>query len=316
MKIKDNFKIDFYTGEEIPLKIYREKLKNKLKRKNVYISEIADFYYQEKYSKNILYALSLRYNIPRCPITDEFVSYSLNGSVIMGKFSSSCTPSQITQYSLKNNEHYQKKIEEFKIIRKGSGNPMFGKIPWNKNKNKNNCDAIKVSAENRRGITFSKETLKRMSKSAKKRDVHGHTGHKHSEESKQIMREKTIERFRRGKFPQTNSLPHRIVKKILEDIFGECGKDFFEEKGYGNFAFDFCVGSFLIEVQGDYFHCNPNTRHAKPKNKMQENNLKRDKRKKEFVIKDNKYKLVELWENDIINNKEKIILCLKSLRKS
>jgi phosphoribosyl-dephospho-CoA transferase len=48
---------------------------------------------------------------------------------------------------------------------------------------------------------------------------------------------------------------------------------------------------------------------------MQKNNLKRDKRKKNLVLLEKKYNLIELWENDIINNKEKIILCLKNLKK-
>lgn len=314
-KIKENFKIDFFTGKEIPLDEYRKKFKEKSKLKNVYLSQIADFYYREKYSRNILDALSLKYNIPLCPITNEYVSYKLSGSVIFGKFSSSCTPSQITQYSLKNNEEYKKKIKKFKVTRKGKGNPMFGKKAWNRGKNKKNNDIMRRNSENRKGVKFSEKTLKKMSESAKKRKVHGHKGFKHSEESKQIMREKTIARFKSGKFPQINSLPHRIVRNILESIFGKCGIDFFEEKEYGNFVFDFHVGKNLIEVQGDYFHCNPKTRHATPKNKMQENNLKRDKRKKEFVKKEKKYELIELWEYDIINNKEKVILWLKNLKK-
>ena len=62
----------------------------------------------------------------------------------------------------------------------------------------------------------SKRTRKKQSESAKKRSVHGHSGIKHSEESKQKMREKTINRLKNGDFPQTNSLPHRIVRSMLE----------------------------------------------------------------------------------------------------
>jgi hypothetical protein len=129
------------------------------------------------------------------------------------------------------------------------------------------------------------------------------------------MREKTIARFKRGEFPQTNSFPHRETRKILEEIFGEVGKDFKEEFGYGGFVFDFKVGNYLIEVQGDYFHCNPETRHTIPKNKMQINNLERDKRKHKFVSDQGEYKLVEVWENDVVNNIEKIKICLSNLKK-
>lgn len=316
-KLKTNFSIDYFSNEKIPLNEFREKLKEKFghKARTFYISEIADFYYRDKYKKTILDALSTQFDIPVCPITGEFVSYKLSGSIIFGKFSSNCTPSQITQYSLKNNENYKNKIEEFKVTRKGIGNPMFGQEAWNKGKSRENNESMKKISDSRIGIEFSEDTLNKMSKSAKKRKIHGHTGKKHSEASKQIMREKTIERFKNGKFPKTKSLPHRIVKEILENIFGECGKDFFEEKEYGIYSFDFCVGKNLIEVQGDYFHCNPQTRHAIPKNEMQTKNTQRDIRKKEYVVKEGQYNLIEFWENDIINNKEKIILCLKNLKK-
>lgn len=315
-ELKLDFSIDCLTGQKIPLDEYRNKIKQVIKRKSgIYVSEIANLYYKETYNKNILEVLSLKYEIPICPITNEFVSFTLRGSIFFGKFSTNCTPSQITHYSLENNEEYKKKIESFKTIRKGAGNPMFEKDAWNKGKTKEDNLIMKKISEDRLGLVMSEEVKKKQSESAKKREIHGHTGIKHSEESKQVMREKTIARFKKGEFPQTNSLPHRIVKEILKSIFGECGVGFFEEQEKYGFVFDFMVNNFLIEVQGDYFHCNPNTRHAKPKNKMQENNLKRDIRKKDAVEKGGEYIFVELWENDIINNKEKIILCLKNLKK-
>lgn len=101
--------------------------------------------------------------------------------------------------------------------------------------------------------------------------------------------------LKKGKFPQTNSLPHREIRKVLEECYGVVGKDFEEEFSYGGFIFDFKVGKFLIEVQGDYFHCNPDTRHAIPKNDMQRNNLKRDKRKRKIVKDRGEYMLIEFW---------------------
>lgn len=316
LKLKLDFSVDCLSGELIPLKKYKEKIRETTNRKNgIYISEMADLYYKEVYGKNILEMLSLNYEIPVCPITNEFVSYTLNGSINFGKFSANCTPSQITQYSLKNNEEYKKKIEKFKVDRIGDGNPMFGKSAWNKGLKKEDDERVLNISKNRTGIAFSDKTKNKQSESAKKRKIHGHTGFKHSEESKQIMREKTIARFKKGKFPQTNSLLHRIVKEMMESIFGKCGVDFFEEQEKYGFVFDFFVSNFLIEVQGDYFHCNPETRHAIPKNKMQENNITRDVRKKNAVEENGEYILVELWENDIINNKEKVLLCLKNLKK-
>lgn len=129
------------------------------------------------------------------------------------------------------------------------------------------------------------------------------------------MREKTIERFKNGCFPQTNSLPHKKVRDLMEKIFGKIDNDFYEEFPYHGFVFDFMFPGYLIEVQGDYFHCNPNTRHAIPKNDMQINNMKRDKGKRSCVKKHKEYKLIEFWENDIINNIKSIEKCLQSLKK-
>jgi hypothetical protein len=125
------------------------------------------------------------------------------------------------------------------------------------------------------------------------------------------MRENTIKMYKEGKFPQTNSFPHREVKGILENVF----ENFEEEFKYGNFIFDFKIGNFLIEVQGDYFHCNPNTRHYKPKNSMQIKNVERDKRKRNYVEKKAEYVLVEIWEFDIVNNKKEVIKWIENLKK-
>lgn len=48
---------------------------------------------------------------------------------------------------------------------------------------------------------------------------------------------------------------------------------------------------------------------------MQENNIERDKRKSDFVLKEQEYNLIELWEYDIINNIEIIKECIQNLKK-
>lgn len=310
--LKLDFTIDYMTRENIPVASIREEMK-KNKNKNYYLSEIAKYYYRKKYDKDILEVLNLKFEIPKCPITGECVSYKLGGSIIFGVYSSSCSYQQISDHIAKNNKDFQAFVEKMKNERKGSGNPMYGKTPWNLGISVED-ERIKKIADLRRGLKASEETRKKQSKSALKRTVHGHTGKKHSEESKQIMREKTIARFKKGLFPQTNSLPHKEVKKLMEEIFGVGN---FEEE-YDKlrpFVFDFMIPGFLIEVQGDYFHCNPKTRHAIPKNKMQIKNVERDKRKKKFVSSLENFKLVEIWEYDIVNNLEEVKICLQNLKK-
>jgi len=48
---------------------------------------------------------------------------------------------------------------------------------------------------------------------------------------------------------------------------------------------------------------------------MQKKNLERDVRKRIFVKNNDKYKLIEVWEHDIVNNIDKIRECLKNLKK-
>lgn len=313
-KLKIDFKTDIITGELIPIDEIRIKIvsvKNK-KNKNYYLSEIADFYYKEKYNKNIIEILSKFYEIPRCPATNEFVSYKLAGSIIFGKYSKIHNAKKNGKYIAENDENFKNYIEKIKSERKGSGNPMYGAIPWNKNLTKENDERVKQTSEKLYGRFHTEESKEKQSKSAKKRKIHGHTGCKHSEESKQIMREKTLIRFKNGKFPKTKTFPHLKVKEIINEVFFN---DFEEEYLYGNFSFDFRIKNYLIEVQGDYFHCNPNTKYSIPKSNIQIKNFERDKRKRKFVLQKNEFILIEIWEFDIINNFEKVKIWIENLKK-
>jgi very-short-patch-repair endonuclease len=59
--------------------------------------------------------------------------------------------------------------------------------------------------------------------------------------------------------------------------------------------------NILIEVDGDFWHCNPNTKFALPKYQSQKKNLIRDEEKAQWAL-DNGYKLIRFWEDDINNN--------------
>lgn len=316
-KIKKDFSIDFYNNEKIDIVFYRNELK-KVKNKNYYFTEIANFYYQNKYNKSIYDVMSELFlsELPMCPIKKEPTRIlKKNSCLVYGEFSPNCTKSEMCKYVSENNLEYKKHIEKMKTERLGVKNPMYGFKAWNSGLTKNNSEIMNKISENRKGISFTDETIKKMSESAKKREIHGHTGMKHSEESKQIMREKTIQRLKKGAFPQTNSLPHRIVKSALTEYYGELSVGFEEEFEYGGFVFDFKIDDTLLEIQGDFFHCNPNTRFKIPKSEIQINNVKRDERKRKFVFDDKKYNLIELWEYDIINNLNGIKECLKILKK-
>ena len=68
--------------------------------------------------------------------------------------------------------------------------------------------------------------------------------------------------------------------------------------------------AFLIEVDGDYYHANPNLFNEKKLNPMQKHNLFVDGLKTEWALK-NGLTLLRFWEDDIRNRPEIVIKTLK-----
>lgn len=313
MKLACNFKIDMITSKEIPMRDVRERFLKESGRTGgtCYSSEVSNFYHMEKYGKSLVEVLFDKgIEMPLCPITGRYPSYRLQGSIVFGKYSSSCSTKDIADYVVRNNPSYQEHVQRMRVERRGSGNPMFNKISWNKGLTKESNEKLMKISKNRKGIQFSNETLSKMAKSASDREVHGHTGHKHSDETKARLRELTIRRHRSGGYPKTKTVPHNKVKQWLIDLKYE----FEEEFEFDGFVFDFKVANVLIEVQGDFFHCNPKTRHKTPKSDIQKKNVDRDVRKRS-AVETSDFVLLELWENDILKNEQKtkqIISCLKN----
>lgn len=314
MILKCDFTVDLINGKSIPMSEMRRNflLSTNRNGKTCYNSEVSNFYHLHVYGKSIvdiLYEKGLE--MPKCPITGKYPSYRLQGGIVFGKYSSSCSTKDIANFIKKNSISFQEHVNRMKTERKGNGNPMFEKKSWNSGLTKENNLILKKISDNRNGILFSENTISKMSKSALKRKIHGHTGHKHSEETKSFLRLLTIEKHKNGGYPKTKTIPHNKVKAWIEEVFGD---NFEEEFSFEGFVFDFRVNNFLIEVQGDFFHCNPKTRHKNPTSEIQKKNILRDARKKAAVINSN-FVLLELWESDIINSEEQVkekIRCLKS----
>jgi very-short-patch-repair endonuclease len=203
--------------------------------------------------------------------------------------------------------------EESKTKRKGKGNPMYKATPWNAGLNKTNSDYGKKMSEIQTGRTTREKTKHRQSVSAKNRKIHGHTGHKHSEESKELMRQKTLERIKNNKFPQNDTLPSRELEKILKKNKVKYQKEYV----LGAWSFDFCLidANILIEVDGDYWHSNPKIYPNGPKTKTQKINRYRDLKKNKFC-EQNKHKLIRFWESDILGEPKWIEQKLEGLLKS
>lgn len=201
--------------------------------------------------------------------------------------------------------------EKAKIERKGTGNPMYGAKPWNKDLTKENSESLQRISEKIIGRKMSKASCEKMSISAKKRLIHGHTGCPHSEETKEICRQHTLRRLKNGDFKQTKTKPHTAFGKILEELNFE----YEEESIVGCFTFDYYISSLklYVEVDGDYFHSNPKMYSNGPVTKTQKLNHSRDGKKNKFCV-EKSLKLLRFWENEILNTPDKIKEQLCSLK--
>lgn len=196
--------------------------------------------------------------------------------------------------------------------RLGKNNPMYNKRPWNKYLNKQNSDYGKLMSKKTKNRIVSKETREKQSESAKCRKKHGHTGFKHSEESKHKMRLATIERIKNGSFPQIDTLPSRKFESLLNRL----DFDYIKEYHISLWSFDFYLPKhdILIEVDGDYFHSNPLIYTNGPITKTQKINKYRDD-KKNLFCKENNLKLMRFWERDILGDEQCVLQKLLELKK-
>ena len=105
-------------------------------------------------------------------------------------------------------------------------------------------------------------------------------------------------------------------KTKLEDKFESIIKllnlDYQYQYEFKHKFFDFLLikENMLIEVDGDFHHCNPNTKHGVPKYKIQELTLKNDKIKNIICV-ENNITLLRYWEKDINERPEWVISDLK-----
>lgn len=129
-----------------------------------------------------------------------------------------------------------------------------------------------------------------------------------SDESKEMHRRSIIENFKKGKYSKLDTKPQIIVNSILD-----CNNISYEREydltyySLDNFLID---SGLMIEVMGDYWHCNP-VKYDAIKSDSQKEIMRKDKAKHTYVKKYYDVDILYLWEYDIINNEklcEKLIL--------
>ena len=105
-----------------------------------------------------------------------------------------------------------------------------------------------------------------------------------------------------------------IDTKNIDDYIEFCLQDY---DNNGVFIYDFVFNDKLIEINGDYWHCNPKfydeTFYNKSKQKTAKELWEIDARKRE-IAEQNGYKLLVVWENDYNTNPNTVIeKCLEFL---
>lgn len=157
------------------------------------------------------------------------------------------------------------------------------------------------------------------SNAAKTRTINGHLGCKHSDETKELLRQGTIKRFQNGSFPKKDT---SINKKVFEFVSTLIEHEFVKECPISLGVVDIAEPNLkiAIECQGSFFHADP--RFYPDKNNLspiQRKNKRRDFLKKRWM-RQNGWTLIELWEEDINNNfeecKQKILNALSDYKKN
>jgi very-short-patch-repair endonuclease len=155
------------------------------------------------------------------------------------------------------------------------------------------------------------------------------TGIPKSEEHKRKLKETANIRWSKEgeREKQSNRLIDRLIKNnyknpktkleisfqnILENFGLVEGIHFKYQHQISTSIYDFFLFNVntLIEVDGDFHHCNPNTKHKIPIYDIQLKTIGNDY-KKNLLAKEKGFKLLRFWETDIKTNKDQVIKILK-----
>ncbi len=126
-------------------------------------------------------------------------------------------------------------------------------------------------------------------------------GRVQSEETRKKMSDSAVQRILKTGKVIRSSLEIRF-ESFLETLEIKYKHSYYINTTEHHFIFDFYLPDYniLIEIDGDFWHCNPK-KFPKPECKTQTINIENDKLKDEWA-KANGYKLLRFWEDDINNN--------------
>lgn len=124
-------------------------------------------------------------------------------------------------------------------------------------------------------------------------------GRVHSKETRKKMSDIAIENIIKTDRNHTSKL-EKTFANILDLLDIKYNKFFYAKDIKAFYDFYIPDSNLIIEVDGDFWHCNPK-KFSEPKYETQKRNLIRDKEKMQWA-QENGYKLLRFWEDDINNN--------------
>jgi very-short-patch-repair endonuclease len=180
------------------------------------------------------------------------------------------------------------------------------KIEGIKDKLRNNKERGKKISQSLKGVPKTEESKRKLSISQKKR-------YEDNPQLRVNQSKNKLEWMRNHSKVKTSKLENKFID-LLNNIGYTQDVDYIHNHLVSNIKtfFDFYIPSkkIIIEVDGDFYHCNPNTKYSIPEYEIQKKNLSNDKRKNNWCENHN-ILLLRFWEKDINERPEWVISELK-----
>jgi len=180
-------------------------------------------------------------------------------------------------------------------------------VIWNKGLTKETDERVKLysekinTPERSRKLSIALTGIKRTKEQIEKTRV-GVIKYWSDPKNRDDARKRRIKWFRSKQHKKKSNL-----EKEFDKILKTLNIEFINQYNLNNSLFDYYIPNkdILIEVDGDWYHCNPNI-HPEPKYNIQKQTLRNDKYKNK-LCKNNNIKLLRFWENDIKNNRTQVV---------
>lgn len=154
------------------------------------------------------------------------------------------------------------------------------------------------------GVPKSDEHKENLSKTAKIRWA--------SQDERDKQSDKLIKRLIKNNYRNKKTKLESTFETILNSLGLVIDIDYKYQHQISSAIFDYLIinKNIIIEIDGDFHHCNPNSIHKVPIYPIQIKTVGNDIRKNR-IAEDNNIKLLRFWEMDINNNPEQVIIRLK-----